>query len=200
MAAVILGIVLCSTGGVRKQPVSSAAGTGPSALATGLTIAIFAGVLACLPNVGMAFATRMTDASKALGASPESATNVVWSLFFTVGFLVNFAYCLFLMLRKQNISVYWGPEAGRNLSLAALMGIMWIASFYLYGMGAAKLGPWGSVVGWPILISLSIVVGNAWGIWRGEWAGAPRGATLFLRWGIAALVVAVVIIAGSNLL
>jgi len=200
MAVVILGIVLCSVGGVRKQPVSSAAGTGPSALATGLTIAIFAGVLACLPNVGMAFATRMIEASKALDVSPESATNVVWSWFFTVGFLVNFAYCLFLMLKRKTISVYWGPETGRNVRLAALMWIMWIASFYVYGMGAAKLGSWGSVVGWPILISLSIVVGNAWGIWRGEWAGAPSGATRFLRWGIAALILAVVIIAGSNLL
>jgi L-rhamnose-H+ transport protein len=200
MAMVFLGIVLCSVGGARKQSASSAPRTGRRALTAGLAIAIFAGVLSCLPNVGMAFATSKIEASNALGPSPESATNAVWSLFFTVGFLVNFAYCLFLMLRKKNISDYQGLETGRNLRLAALMGIMWIASFYLYGMGAAKLGRWGSVVGWPIFISLSIVVGNAWGIWRGEWAGAPSCATRFLSRGIAVLVLAVVVIAGSNLL
>jgi len=77
---------------------------------------------------------------------------------------------------------------------------MWIVSFYLYGMGAAKLGKWGVVVGWPLFISLSIAVGNLWGILRGEWQDAPRSARILLYRGLFVLLIAVITIAGSNLL
>ena len=68
--------------------------------------------------------------------------------------------------------------SGMNLILSILMAGMWIGSFYLYGISAAKLGKWGVVVGWPLFISLSILVGNLWGISRGEWKGASRSARL----------------------
>ena len=80
------------------------------------------------------------------------------------------------MISKGTASAYWGPETARNPGLSAAMAIMWIASFYLYGAGAAKLGRWGLIVGWPLFISLSIVMGNVWGLWRGEWRGAPVAA------------------------
>ena len=78
------------------------------------------------------------------------------------------------------------------------MAAMWIGSFYLYGAGAAKLGRWGVVVGWPLFISLSIVVGNLWGLWRGEWHGAPLAARRSLNFGLCVLLVAVVTVALSN--
>jgi hypothetical protein len=67
-------------------------------------------------------------------------------------------------------------------------------------MGAAKLGKWGVVIGWPLFISLSIAVGNLWGILRGEWKDAPRSARILLYKGLFVLLIAVITIAGSNLL
>jgi L-rhamnose-H+ transport protein len=78
------------------------------------------------------------------------------------------------------------------------MALMWIGSFYLYGAGAAKLGRWGVVVGWPLFISLSIIVGNLWGLWRGEWKGAPALARQLLNQGLLVLIVAVIVVAVSN--
>ena len=78
------------------------------------------------------------------------------------------------------------------------MAIMWIGSFYLYGMSAAMLGKWGVAVGWPLFISLSIVVGNLWGIWKGEWKGAAKSARSLLTRGLVILVVAVIVIGISN--
>ena len=71
------------------------------------------------------------------------------------------------------------------------MALMWIGSFYLYGAGAAKLGRWGAIAGWPLFISLSIVVGNLWGLWRGEWQGAPALSRRLLNQGLLVLIVAV---------
>jgi L-rhamnose-H+ transport protein len=198
-ALVIFGIVLCSVGGSRRAP-SEGKSTKRSSRAfqVGLVIAILAGILSCLPNVGMAFAGNLIRSAVALGVSQASSGNTVWALLFTLGCVANLAYCLSLMISKHSLGQFWNREAPRNLGLSALMALMWIGSFYLYGAGAARLGRWGAVVGWPLFISLSIVVGNLWGLWRGEWQGAPNAARRLLNQGLLVLIVAVVTVALSN--
>jgi L-rhamnose-H+ transport protein len=198
-AVVILGIVLCTIAGSRKAPPAAAkAGVKSGAFSVGLSIAIFAGILSCLPNVGMAFGGRLVEAAKAAGTPDLFAANAVWALFFTVGFIVNFGYCVFLMLKRKNAKDFRNPQILKNIGWGSLMAVMWIGSFYLYGIGAVKLGKWGVVVGWPLFISLSIGVGNLWGLWRGEWKGAPASARKLLNLGLFILLIAVIIIAVSN--
>jgi L-rhamnose-H+ transport protein len=203
-ALVIFGIVLCSVGGSRRAPSEGKAiadksvATRSSGFRVGLVIAILAGLLSCLPNVGMAFGGNVISLAETLGISQGSAGNTVWALLFTLGCVANLAYCLSLMISKRTLSQYWHRETPRNLGLSALMALMWIGSFYLYGAGAARLGRWGAVVGWPLFISLSIVVGNLWGLWRGEWRGAPAGARRLLNQGLLVLIVAVIVVALSN--
>jgi L-rhamnose-H+ transport protein len=196
---VIFGIVLCSMAGSRKNPsTSKATSSAEGRFATGLIIAVLAGILSCLPNIGVAFAGNITGTAERLGLSQASAGNTVWALLFTLGCVVNVGYCLYLMLSKKTLRQYWNDETSRNLGLSAMMAAMWIGSFYLYGAGAAKLGRWGVVIGWPLFISLSIVVGNLWGLWRGEWRGAPLAARRSLNFGLCVLLVAVVTVALSN--
>jgi hypothetical protein len=54
------------------------------------------------------------------------------------------------------------------------------------------------VAGWPLFISISIVMGNIWGLWRGEWHGAPASARRLLSLGLVILIVAVIVVALSN--
>jgi len=198
-ALVIFGIVLCSVGGSRRAPSEGKSVTTHSgAFKGGLVIAILAGILSCLPNVGMAFGGNVISSAVALGVSQVSSGNTVWALLFTLGCVANLAYCLYLMISKRTLGQYWNRETPRNLGLSALMALMWIGSFYLYGAGAARLGRWGAVVGWPLFISLSIVVGNLWGLWRGEWQGAPAAARRLLNQGLLVLIVAVVTVAISS--
>ena len=82
----------------------------------------------------------------------------------------------------------------------AAMGAMWIGSFYAYGMGAANLGTWGPILGWPIFIALSIIVGNLWGIWRGEWKEASARPRALLNRSLIVMTIAVVVIAISQVL
>jgi L-rhamnose-H+ transport protein len=196
-ALAIVGIILCSIAGSRRTASSSSASPAAS-FTSGLIIAIMAGILSCLPNVGVAFGGNVTRAAAVLGVSAASSGNTVWALLFTLGFVVNFAYCLYLMAARKTASAYWNPETPRNLALSAAMAVMWIASFYLYGAGAAQLGRWGLVVGWPVFISLSILTGNVWGVWKGEWKGAPARARAALHRGLFVLMLAVVVVALSN--
>jgi len=196
---VVFGIVLCSIGGSRKAPTGGGTGSaGSSAFTAGLVVAILAGILSCLPNVGVAFGANVTKVATLLGVPQGSSGNTVWALLFTFGCGINLAYCLWLMITKKTTRQYWNPETGRNLGLSALMALMWIGSFYLYGAGAARLGRWGVVAGWPLFISLSIMMGNIWGLWRGEWQGAPARARRLLNQGLLVLIAAVVTVALSS--
>ncbi|HTV59872.1 MAG TPA: L-rhamnose/proton symporter RhaT [Verrucomicrobiae bacterium] len=196
---VVFGIVLSSVGGSRRAASTTKSDSVQAgAFAAGLTIAILAGILSCLPNVGMAFGKNVVAAAGKFGISRLSAGNSVWALLFTFGFLVNFAYCLYLMISRRTLRHYWNRESPRNLGWSAIMALMWIGSFYLYGAGATRLGRWGVVAGWPLFITLSIVVGYLWGLWRGEWQGAPIAARRLLNSGLVVLIIAVVAVALSN--
>lgn len=195
MLVVVIGILLCSRAGGGKDGTASAARMG---LAQGLIVAVAAGILSSLPNIGMAFAAKVIGIAAAQGVTASLAGNVVWALFFTAGFAVNALYCLYRMAqgsgRAESIPV------ARNLALAALMGLVWIGSFYAYGMGAARLGPLGPVIGWPLFIAISILVGNLVGLWRGEWRGASSAARRRLTQGLVVLLAAVGLIAASGAL
>jgi L-rhamnose-H+ transport protein len=196
----ILGIVLCAIAGARKQALAGSRTEAKSInFRVGLVIAILAGILSCFPNIGLAFVTNVIAAAHRPGTSKPFSSNAIWALFFGVGFLINFAYCVYLMSKHKNLKDFMRPETARNMGLTSLMAIMWIGSFYLYGMGAVKMGKWGVVVGWPLFISLSIGVGNLWGIWRGEWKGAAPSARLLLSGGLFLLLLAVFVIGSSNL-
>jgi L-rhamnose-H+ transport protein len=129
-ALVIFGIVLCSVGGSRRTPSENkSAATRSGAFKIGVIIAILAGILSCLPNVGMAFGGNVISSAETLGISQASSGNAVWALLFTFGFVANLVYCLYLMISKHSFGQYWNQETPRNLGLSALMALMWIGSF-----------------------------------------------------------------------
>lgn len=199
-AVTVAGIAVCSRAAGLKASAQSAGTTQPAGgLAAGLVIAILAGALSCFPNVGMNYASQIKTAAINLGASETMAGNAAWALFFTAGGVVNLIYCGGLMLRRGNLGDF-RRELGRNTGLIALMALLWIGSFYLYGMGAARLGKWGGIVGWPLFISLAIMVGNLCGLWRGEWSGAPPAARRRLNLGLLLLLAAVAVFGLSSAL
>jgi L-rhamnose-H+ transport protein len=197
-AVTLAGIVLCSQAAASKDSASPSPVTAAKRdLGVGLTIAVFAGVLSCFPNVGMNYAAQLKTVAVEHGASEALAGNAAWALLFTAGFVVNSAYCIGLMWKRGNFGLL-AAESPRNIFLVGLMALMWIGSFYLYGTGAARLGRWGGIIGWPLFISLSIVVGNIWGLVRGEWAAAPAAARRRLADGIRIVLAAVVVFAVSS--
>jgi L-rhamnose-H+ transport protein len=200
-ALAIAGLVTCSVAGARKQAKPGDPAAVPSrAFAPGLTIALAAGLLCCLPNVGMSHARETIAVARSQGASDGMAANAVWAVFFTFGGLVNLAYCLALALRRKTVRVFVAPGAMRDLGLSAAMAVMWIGSFYLYGLGAARLGGWGAIIGWPVFISLAIAIGTCWGLRSGEWSGAPSSALRLLAAGLSMIVLAVGTLAASSVL
>lgn len=191
----IAGIGVCSVAGARRQ--SSAQNTNdasPARFASGLVMAAVSGCLSCLPNIGLAYGTTTIEAARRLGASSAFAGDAVWLVFFTFGSLVNVVYCFRLMNRNKSLGAIVDAKYARNGCWSMAMGVMWIGSFYLYGLGAALLGRNGITIGWPILVSFSIAVGVLCGLGKGEWQGVPARARNLLWGGLALILLAVLII------
>jgi len=192
----VAGIIACA----KASAVKSNAGTSAKKenLGKGLVIAVIAGFTSCLPNLGAAFSGEITSIAIESGVNSILAGNVVWSLFFTAGALVNAGYCLLLVGRTKSIKSFFNEHKVTNWSLMMGMSLMWIGSFYFYGIGSTMLGDYGLIIGWPLFITLSIVVGNLWGLYRGEWKGATPKSRRLLNTGLLILIVSIILIAWSN--
>lgn len=189
------GIWLCSVAGARRHALTQGTSSvSRSRFVYGLIMAVISGTLSCLPNIGLAYGSTTIDTARRLGASPAFASDAVWLIFFTCGGVVNVAWCIWLILRGRSLSALYARKRLPNWGWSLAMGAMWIGSFYLYGMGTARLGRSGSTIGWPILISVSIAVGVLSGLGKGEWEGAPAGAWILLRRGLALIALAVFVI------
>jgi L-rhamnose-H+ transport protein len=197
VAVAIAGIAVCAKAAVARSAASGSASAGKT-FAGSLAIAVAAGLLSSLPNIGFSFGTAVTRQAIALGTAPAMAGNAVWALFFIAGFFPNLIYTLYLLRRNGTLKAFTTQFSGSNLLLGLVMAVLWISSFYLYGTGSEKLGNWGNIVGWPLFISVSIVAGNMWGLWRGEWKGSSPQARSTLNAGILILIAAMVIMGMSN--
>lgn len=189
---IVIGILFCGKAADKKYEPN--ANNKFKFSGKGLIIAIAAGFTSCLPNIGFALSSDITDLSIKMGVSENLAGNVIWSLFFTAGFIANAGYCLLLMHKEGSFKLLINEYKTRNWILIFSMSLMWIVSFYFYGIGTSMLGKFGLTVGWPIFVSLSIIVGNFWGIKRGEWKDTTRKSKQLLSYGLVILVISVIVL------
>jgi len=192
----VMGIITCSKAFALKEPGTQTAQRG--SLAGKLAIAVSAGVMSSLLNIGFAFSSGMIKNAVESGVPETLAANTAWALILTTGGLVNIIYTFYLMFKRKTGGGFFGPETGRNLMLGLLMGFLWCAGLYVYGFGAASMGKLGVVVGWVIFMVSVIIVGNIVGIWRGEWKDATAKARTMLNRGLVILIIAIIIVALSN--
>lgn len=195
----IMGIITCSKAQALKTPqTESVSATQKGSFTVSLIIAIIAGVTSSLMNVGFAFSGNFIKAAVNQGVSETFAVNAVWGIILASGGTVNLLYCIYLMAKRNTFKTFFNPETPRNIALGAAMGLVWTTGLFLYGMGAAVMGKFGVVVGWILFMSAIIMIGNIWGIQKGEWKGAPPKARSLLNRGLAVLIIAIVIVAMSN--
>ncbi|MFC1694324.1 L-rhamnose/proton symporter RhaT [Candidatus Latescibacterota bacterium] len=203
LAISLTGVAIIGFAGVRKErEQGGVAGeitkTTNLTIKKGIVICVINGFLATSFNLGFAFSDKLMNVAASSGASPYWAGNAVWGVLFTVGGIINVLYCLFLMKRNNTGKEYKNPGFLKNFILITVMSIIWIASFVMYGSGATMMGSWGTVIGWPVYMILSISCANIWGIIQGEWGGNVTPQTKrFMGIGLASLLVAILLLGYS---
>lgn len=200
-ALVVIGISFCALAGRSRDRGASRLprNSNGTSFLSGLLICILAGFFAAMLNLAFTFGTPLQQQAVTAGARPTAAANVLWALALGAGFLPNAGYSLYLMRKNRSWQRYFQEpgEVTRWLG-AGLMGIVFFASFIVYGIGADELGSLGGVIGWPVLMSMSLITANAWGWLMGEWKMANSSARRHLMIGVVVLVLAIVVISAGN--
>jgi L-rhamnose-H+ transport protein len=187
LAIMVAGVAVCSLAGRWKET----EGATPRSYRRGLLLAIASGLLSSCGNLGFAFGSEITHRAEQLGTPETLAPNALWTLLTLPLFLCNAGYSTFLLRKKGSSSNFAGKGAGRNYALGAMMGILWMSGFGLYGAGARTLGDLGPSLGWAIMMSTMVLAANISGLLTREWEAAPRPSKQQLALGVLVLLVAI---------
>lgn len=195
----LVGVAICGVAGVRRDRFASAGQTeGPGrSFKVGLFIACACGLLSSLLNVGFANAAPVAGAAVEAGALPRNSSLAAWVVVLLGAVLMNAGYAVFLLIRNRSWSGFRAAGAGRAYRWAVIAGLLWFGALGIYGQGAALMGDIGPVIGWPILLGLSLIVSNALGFFTGEWKGAAGPFRLMVA-GLVVLICACMILGYAN--
>lgn len=189
---VVLGVATCAEAGRRREQARGEDADRSGSYLAGLLMALSSGVLASFMNVGIAFGGPLAARATEQGASESSSMYAVWLPLLLGGAIPNVLYCLYLLSRRRTWTQYRGAFQVANISLTALMAILWFFSTALYGVASHGLGALGVVLGWPVFMSVIVIGAGLIGIATGEWSGTGRTPVLFQAAGILLLVMAIV--------
>jgi L-rhamnose-H+ transport protein len=192
VATMVVGLVVCAragslkAGNMQAEKAKSLAGYG-----LGLTYCIAAGLLSAFVNFALIFGAPIAKPAMARGLDLATANNAVWALVFTSGYVVNTGYCVFKSFRERTFSKFFAQPTRGYWGWAGIMGLLWAGGIVVYGRGASLEGALGPVFGFPIMLIISILTGNAAGAVSGEWRNSPSAARATMALGVGVMVLAI---------
>jgi L-rhamnose-H+ transport protein len=198
IALVLAGVAASAVAGTIRDRGKQTATAKNGAAGVGLLMAIVSGVCASMMNVGFAYGAPLAAAAGAHGANSLWVTDAIWVPLLVGGAMPNVLYCIYLLAKRETAANYTPPSFVRNLPLACAMGILWFGSSVLYGISTVFLGELGPVVGWPLFMSLIVIVATLLGLWTGEWRGAAKSAFRVQGFAVALLVAAVIVLSHAT--
>jgi L-rhamnose-H+ transport protein len=201
----LVGIVLSAVAGRHKERQLRAVAAPEGSVkkisfAAGLTLCILAGLGSPLGNFGIAFCTPTVHRAVALGASVTNEYNAIWAPLYTASIVPYLIYCIYRWRRNHTFRLFAASRTGINWFYGAVMGLLWMGSSAIYGVGAARIGDMGPVLGWPLFMSIIIITSSAWGFITGEWKGAGKKSTDTMIVGIVFLILGFITLAYSGTL
>ena len=197
VALVIAGVTVSAIAGRRRErAMGQEAEEGE--MTRGLIFAILSGLGAALVNFGLAFGGPLLEAAQRNGASQVWAPNIVWLPLMLAGSIPNILYCLYLLKDNGTFSRFGESGSFSHWFLELAMAAFWFGSTSLYGISTQKLGSWGTILGWPLFMSLIVITATVLGVVTGEWKGAGKGPLRIQMTGVAVLVLAVFVLAFAS--
>lgn len=188
VVAFLVGVGLCAKAGRLRE-----AGSTVRPSIQGYLFALGSGIMSAVFNIGYTLALPIAAEGQKLGLSGFTATNLIWLLMLAAGSIPSIVFCSRLLARNRSAKLFVSGPVARTWGLSILMGILWGGSVFLYGAATPLLGDIGPSIGWPLSLAVGLLIANGMGLWLGEWRQAGPEAVRFMRAGIGALLLAIVI-------
>src|SRR5262249_53455957 len=136
----LLGVGLCSYAGKWREKQSERQSERGHYL-KGIAFCVVSGLFCATGNLAFVAGGGGITAGQAQGLSSFAANGLVLAYVCLFLFAINAGYCLVLLLRHSSFSLLLPNKTDwRFFLFGLLMGIFWMASFLLYGIGARAMG------------------------------------------------------------
>ena len=112
--------------------------------------------------MGFANAAPIADKAQEYGVIARNSSLAAWVVVLWGAFMMNFGYAIFLLIKNNSWKTFSFKNAKNAYKWSFIAGFCWFAALGVYGQGAALLGEIGPVIGWPILLGLSLIISNYW--------------------------------------
>ena len=200
----LVGIALCGYAGVLKEQRltddQKKASIKDFALAKGLTVAVFGGIMSA--SMALAFTAGKPIAAESVRAGTQEVFKNMPLLVLALagGFTTNFISTMIVTAKNKRFGDYVVRPRSMlwfNYFLALISGLMWYGQYFGYGTGATKMGQY-SFASWSIFMASIIIFSNLWGLLLKEWKLVDSKTRLYLWLGIVMLIISVVMIGVGN--
>jgi L-rhamnose-H+ transport protein len=139
----------------------------------GLMLAAISGLTSPMLNIGFVYGKPIFETALTLGVSAEFATIPLWIAILLGGFLVNFGYAVYLLIKAKTYKLF--PEnTSTHLILSVTSGVFFFSGLAIYGIASSLLSTSGTSIGWALLMSLMILISNLASILMGEWKNSEK--------------------------
>lgn len=208
---VLLGLLICTLGvgaggyaGIlkqRDQKTDSNNQTNAKSLGMkkAIPVCLVAGLLCACFNYAFSFGENILDIAKTqYGNTEVTAGFAVWAPGLLGGGVVAMAYCGFLLVKNGTWRDFKRPLRPRLIRLALIMAVTNWGVMIFYGWGAQLLGVLGPSVGFAILFSGMLLVGNILGFITGEWKNTGRVSRFWIAACMFLLVLGIGVLGAGN--
>ena len=192
----LIGVAITAKAGIERDKLLSSDNKS-SNIVKGILIAVTCGLLSSLLNVGFANAAPIADKAQEYGVIARNSSLAAWVVVLWGAFMMNFGYAIFLLIKNNSWKTFSFKNAKNAYKWSFIAGFCWFAALGVYGQGAALLGEIGPVIGWPILLGLSLIISNYWAYMAGEWKNASKPFKKLLL-GLLVLIISAVVLGLGN--
>ena len=192
----LIGVAITAKAGIERDKLLSSDNKS-SNIVKGILIAVTCGLLSSLLNVGFANAAPIADKAQEYGVIARNSSLAAWVVVLWGAFMMNFGYAIFLLIKNNSWKTFSFKNAKNAYKWSFIAGFCWFAALGVYGQGAALLGEIGPVIGWPILLGLSLIISNYWAYRAGEWKNANKPFNKLLL-GLLVLIISAVVLGLGN--
>ena len=195
----LIGVAFTAKAGIDRDKLqNSTESKNKSNITKGILISVVCGVLSALLNVGFSNAAPIAKTAENFGVITRNSSLVAWVVVLWGAFLMNALYCVYLLFKNNTWRSFSEVNSFKAYRWSVIAGLCWFAALGVYGQGAALLGDIGPIIGWPILLGLSLIISNYWAYKAGEWRNAKKPFNLLLMGLVILILSATVLGFGST--